>query len=102
MTITTPEALREAILAKLTYAVGRDVAHAHDHDWYVATALAVRDRAPGRHVRPPPRVRRPHADPVRQGRPNARAVVQVLDVEGRDSHGLRAPARPRSRRESHW
>ena len=45
MTITTPEALREAILAKLTYAVGRDRAHAHDHDWYVATALAVRDHA---------------------------------------------------------
>ena len=45
MTSTTPEALRPAILAKLTYAVGRDRAHAHDHDWYVATALAVRDHA---------------------------------------------------------
>jgi glycogen phosphorylase len=45
MTSTTPEALRAAILAKLTYAVGRDLAHAHDHDWYVATALAVRDHA---------------------------------------------------------
>jgi starch phosphorylase len=45
MTITTPETLRDAILAKLTYAVGRDRAHAHDHDWYVATALAVRDHA---------------------------------------------------------
>jgi starch phosphorylase len=44
-TTTTPEALRDAILAKLTYAVGRDRAHAHDHDWYVATALAVRDHA---------------------------------------------------------
>jgi starch phosphorylase len=45
MTTVTPEALRAAILAKLTYAVGRDTAHAHDHDWYVATALAVRDHA---------------------------------------------------------
>jgi glycogen phosphorylase len=45
MTTITPEALRAAILAKLTYAVGRDTAHAHDHDWYVATALAVRDQA---------------------------------------------------------
>src|SRR5687768_8111647 len=45
MTTTSPEALRAAILAKLTYAVGKDAAHAHDHDWYVATALAVRDQA---------------------------------------------------------
>jgi len=37
-------ALREAILAKLTYAVGRETANARDHDWFVATALAVRDR----------------------------------------------------------
>jgi starch phosphorylase len=45
MTITTPEELRARIEAKMTYAVGRDLAHAHDHDWYVATALAVRDHA---------------------------------------------------------
>ena len=45
MTMISPEALRAAILAKLTYAVGKDAAHAHDHDWYVATALAVRDQA---------------------------------------------------------
>src|SRR5215204_411630 len=36
-------ALREAILAKLNYAVGRETARARDHDWFVATALAVRD-----------------------------------------------------------
>ncbi|MBM0203190.1 hypothetical protein JNW90_08800, partial [Micromonospora sp. STR1s_5] len=35
---------REAILAKLRFAVGREVSAARDHDWYVATALAVRDR----------------------------------------------------------
>ncbi|HSA82136.1 MAG TPA: glycogen/starch/alpha-glucan phosphorylase [Geminicoccaceae bacterium] len=50
MTIITPEALRAAILAKLTYAVGKDTAHAHDHDWYVATALAVRDHAVDRWI----------------------------------------------------
>jgi starch phosphorylase len=38
------ETLRAAVLAKLTYAVGKDAAHAGAHDWYVATALAVRDR----------------------------------------------------------
>jgi starch phosphorylase len=36
--------LRDAILDKLTYAVGREVGSARDHDWFVATALAVRDR----------------------------------------------------------
>jgi starch phosphorylase len=37
-------ALRSAILAKLTYVVGKTPAHAKDRDWFVATALAVRDR----------------------------------------------------------
>ena len=37
-------ALREAILHKLAYAVGKDPRHARTHDWYMATALAVRDR----------------------------------------------------------
>jgi starch phosphorylase len=36
--------MREAILAKLRFAVGRETAAAREHDWYVATALAVRDR----------------------------------------------------------
>lgn len=36
--------LRDAILAKLTYALGRDRAEASDRDWFAATALAVRDR----------------------------------------------------------
>ncbi len=38
------EALRAAILAKLTYAVGKRRVTATDHDWFIATALAVRDR----------------------------------------------------------
>ena len=35
---------RTAILSKLTYAVAKDPRHAAEHDWFVATALAVRDR----------------------------------------------------------
>ncbi len=35
---------REAILAKLTYAVGKDPEHAFDHDWFEALALATRDQ----------------------------------------------------------
>jgi len=38
------EALREAVLAKLIYAVGKTRPDAKDRDWFVATALAVRDR----------------------------------------------------------
>ncbi|MCX5513172.1 glycogen phosphorylase [Kaistia algarum] len=37
-------AAREAINAKLTYAVGKNAVTASDRDWFVATALAVRDR----------------------------------------------------------
>ncbi len=36
-------ALRNSVVAKLTYAVGRDPIVATDRDWFVATALAVRD-----------------------------------------------------------
>jgi starch phosphorylase len=35
---------RHAVLDKLTYMVGKDPGHAQEHDWFVATALAVRDR----------------------------------------------------------
>ncbi len=38
------EELRQAILAKLTYTVGRDTTTARGHDWLAATVLAVRDR----------------------------------------------------------
>ncbi len=36
-------ALRDNVVAKLTYSVGRDPIVATDRDWFVATALAVRD-----------------------------------------------------------
>lgn len=37
------ETLRRSIVEKLTYATGRDPLVAGDHDWFVATALALRD-----------------------------------------------------------
>jgi glycogen phosphorylase len=43
--ITEMDTFQGAILAKLTYDVGTNPAHATDHDWFIATALAVRDRA---------------------------------------------------------
>jgi starch phosphorylase len=36
--------LRRAVVAKLTYSVGKDPNAASDRDWFVATALTVRDR----------------------------------------------------------
>ncbi|TXM74682.1 glycogen/starch/alpha-glucan phosphorylase [Methylobacterium sp. WL69] len=36
--------LREAILAKLAYAVGKSPQNARERDWFAATALALRDR----------------------------------------------------------
>ena len=39
-----PEALRRVILGKLIYQVGKDPEHATRHDWFLALALAVRDR----------------------------------------------------------
>ncbi len=36
-------ALRRSVVSRLTYAVGRDPIVATDRDWFVATALAVRD-----------------------------------------------------------
>ena len=36
--------LRRAVVAKLTYAVGKDPIVASDRDWFVATALTVRDK----------------------------------------------------------
>jgi starch phosphorylase len=38
------EALRAAILEKMTYVIGKHAENASDRDWFVATAFAVRDR----------------------------------------------------------
>ena len=43
-------AFRQAVLDKLTYMVGKDPAYALQRDWFVATALAVRDRIVDRWV----------------------------------------------------
>jgi starch phosphorylase len=44
--VSHPDAadLRAAILHKLTYACGKTPSNAVSYDWYLATALAVRDR----------------------------------------------------------
>jgi starch phosphorylase len=39
---------RATLLDKLTYVVGKDPAHAQEHDWFVATAFAVRDQVVNR------------------------------------------------------
>ena len=44
-------AFREAILSKLTYAVGKNAIAATERDWFVATALAVRDQITERWVK---------------------------------------------------
>ena len=38
------EEFKATVLAKLTLAVGKDAVGATDRDWFVATALALRDR----------------------------------------------------------
>ncbi|MFO1396216.1 MAG: glycogen/starch/alpha-glucan phosphorylase [Burkholderiales bacterium] len=43
-------AFRANVLHKLTYMVGKDSAHAQEHDWYAATALAVRDQVVDRWI----------------------------------------------------
>ena len=43
-TATDAAALREAIVRKLTYDLGKSRSGARDRDWFMATALAVRDR----------------------------------------------------------
>jgi starch phosphorylase len=42
--VSDPLDLRAAIVAKLTYAIGKDPVVASGHDWLAATMLAVRDR----------------------------------------------------------
>ena len=37
-------AFRAAVINKLTYMVAKTASHAREHDWFMATALAVRDR----------------------------------------------------------
>ncbi|MDQ0314255.1 glycogen/starch/alpha-glucan phosphorylase [Amorphus orientalis] len=54
---------RERILAKLVYQVGKDPEHAEPHDWYVATALAVRDRIVDHWI---PATRATYAKPVKR------------------------------------
>ncbi len=45
------QALRDLIIRKLTYTLGKPLTAARDRDWFVATALAVRDRITERFLR---------------------------------------------------
>ncbi len=45
--------LREAVLGRLTYTIGKDRKSAHTRDWFLATALAVRDRIVDRWIAVP-------------------------------------------------
>ena len=49
--------LRRGIVEKLLYAVGKDPEHASTHDWYAATALALRDQVIDRWVATTRRIR---------------------------------------------
>jgi starch phosphorylase len=42
--VAAPASLRSTIESRLIYSLGRTLAEANEQDWYVATALAVRDR----------------------------------------------------------
>ena len=49
----TATALREAVLGRLTYTIGKNPGSAHTRDWFLATALAVRDRIVDRWIAAP-------------------------------------------------
>jgi glycogen phosphorylase len=49
----TAAALREAVLGRLTYTIGKNPGAAHVRDWFLATALAVRDRVVDRWIQAP-------------------------------------------------
>ncbi len=61
---------KEAIGSKLLYIVGKDPAHASVHDWYIATALAVRDRIVDRWI-----------DTTRQTYSHAEKRIYYLSLE---------------------
>ena len=93
-------ALRAAILDKLTYAVGKDPGHAQPHDWFMATALAVRDRIVDRwmrcHAQDLPR--RPQARLLPVARvPDRPAAVRRAEQPRPHATGARGARRARRR-----
>ncbi len=62
--------LRDAVLAKLTYSLGKDAPQAGPHDWFMAIALAVRDRVIDRWM-----------DSTRQTSTEQKKCVYYLSVE---------------------
>ena len=91
MAPTDSEELREAILAKLIYAVGKDTRTASQRDWFVALALAVRDRIVDRWMSA---TRRSHQAAGKQVYYlSVEFLIGRLLMDGLNNLGLTEPAR---------
>ena len=90
---TDAAGLRKAILGKLVYSVGKDPGHATAHDWFFATALAVRDRIRDAYHRLA-RCRQEMGDEAAA----AEVLERALRVDRTDEEALRGLARLRERR----
>jgi len=88
---TDSEELREAILAKLIYSVGKDTQTASPRDWFVALALAVRDRIVDRWMSA---TRRSHQAGSKQVYYlSVEFLIGRLLMDGLNNLGLTEPAR---------
>ncbi|VVB49070.1 Glycogen phosphorylase [Beijerinckiaceae bacterium RH AL1] len=91
MAPTDSEELREAILAKLIYSVGKDIKTASPRDWFVALALATRDRIVDRWMSA---TRRSHqADAKQVYYLSVEFLIGRLLMDGLNNLGLTEPAR---------
>ena len=85
------EKLREAILAKLIYNVGKDLKTAASRDWFVALALAVRDRIVDRWMDATRRSHQAHTKQVYYL--SVEFLIGRLLMDGLTNLGLTEPAR---------
>ncbi len=85
------EDLREAILAKLIYHVGKDLKTASSRDWFVALALAVRDRIVDRWMSATRRSHQAHTKQVYYL--SVEFLIGRLLMDGLTNLGLTEPAR---------
>ena len=85
------EELRKAILAKLIYNVGKDLKTASPRDWFVALALAVRDRIVDRWMSATRRSHQAHTKQVYYL--SVEFLIGRLLMDGLTNLGLTEPAR---------
>ena len=85
------EELREAILAKLIYNVGKDLKTASHRDWFVSLALAVRDRIVDRWMSATRRSHQAHTKQVYYL--SVEFLIGRLLMDGLTNLGLTEPAR---------